>query len=59
MTLAPGAGGPVAEAHRALATTVLATTPGTFVLDTRPDDDVLVAHAIVSGRPRMDEVVRS
>jgi multisubunit Na+/H+ antiporter MnhE subunit len=59
VALEPGTGGPVAEAHRALATTVLATTPGSFVLDTRPDDDVLVVHAIVSGRPRMDEVVRT
>lgn len=57
--LAPAADGPVAEAHRALATTALATTPGSFVLDTRPDDHVLVVHSLVSGRPRMDEVVRT
>jgi multisubunit Na+/H+ antiporter MnhE subunit len=59
IALAPETDGTTAETHRALATTVLATTPGSFVLDSRPDDHVLVVHAIVSGRPRMDEVVRS
>jgi multisubunit Na+/H+ antiporter MnhE subunit len=59
IALAPESDGTVAEAHRALATTALATTPGTFVLDTRPDDHVLVVHSLVTGRPRMDEVVRS
>jgi hypothetical protein len=59
IALAPDADATVAEAHRALATTVLATTPGSFVVDTRPGDHVLVVHSIVSGRPRMDEAVRS
>ena len=85
IALTPQSDGTVAEAHRALATTVLAATPGSVVVDTRPDDDVLVVHAIVgelasppsnaaaganapderkrgglvSGRPRMDEVVRT
>jgi multisubunit Na+/H+ antiporter MnhE subunit len=59
IALVPETAGAVAEAHRALATTVLAATPGTFVLDTRPDEHVLVVHALVSGRPAMDEVVRS
>lgn len=59
VALAPEADGALAEAHRALATVTLATTPGTFVLDTRPDDHVLVVHSLVGGRPRMDEAVRS
>jgi multisubunit Na+/H+ antiporter MnhE subunit len=59
VALTTAADATVAEAHRALATIALATTPGSFVLDSRPDDHVLVVHSLVGGRPRMDEVVRS
>lgn len=58
VALHPDPDATTAETHRALATALLATTPGAFVVDTRPDDHVLVVHALVSGRPRMDDVVR-
>ncbi len=45
--------------RRALATIVVSITPGTFVVDADPDADQLVAHSLVGGPPRMDEVVRS
>lgn len=47
-----------AKGHRALASLVLSATPSGFVVDTRPDDGVLVVHAVVDGRPRLSDRVR-
>lgn len=47
-----------ANGHRALAAAVVSVTPGTYVVDD-VEQDRLVAHSLVDGPPRMDEVVRS
>jgi len=46
-----------AAAHGALAMVTVSATPGTFVVDSRPEDDVLVLHSIVDGPPSMEQVV--
>jgi len=49
---------PRAAARRALGTTVLSVSPGSYVVDW-PDDAPPVVHALVTGRPRLErEVVR-
>ena len=49
----------VAGTQKAIATTVVSVAPGTFVVDVRPDADVLVVHSLVDGRGRVEEAVRS
>lgn len=43
--------------RRALASLALSATPGTYVVDSRPEDNVLIVHSLGSGAPRLDEVV--
>lgn len=57
--LEPETDGTLATTRLAVATTVLSVAPGTFVVDTHSEDDVLVVHSLVDGSPRMDDVVRS
>lgn len=44
-------------AHRALATVALSATPGSFVIDTRPEEDALLVHSVVDVPPSLDRVV--
>lgn len=46
------------RAHQALATVLVTAAPGTVVLDVAEDSGELRVHALGSGRPSMEEVVR-
>lgn len=46
-----------AAARRALATIAISSTPGNFVIDSRPDEERLVIHSLVSGWPRVERTV--
>lgn len=46
-----------AATRRAVAAAVVSATPATVVVDSRPDEDVLVVHSLVSGPPDMTETV--
>lgn len=43
--------------RRALASLAVSATPGTYVVDSRSEDNVLIVHSLGSGTPSMDEVV--
>lgn len=46
-----------AAAHEALAMVTVSATPGSFVVDSRPERSALLLHKIVDGRPDMQQVV--
>ncbi len=46
------------RAHRAVAVTLVSPAPGTVALDVAPRSGELLVHALGSGRPEMQEVVR-
>lgn len=46
-----------AAAHGALAMVTVSATPGSFVMDSRPERHALVLHQIVDGPPRLHQVV--
>lgn len=48
----------VAAARYAMAVLTVSATPGTFVADSDPEEDTIVVHTLVSGPPRLEEVVR-
>jgi hypothetical protein len=48
----------VAAARHATATLVVSATPGTFIADSDPEEGTLVIHTLVSGWPRLEQVVR-
>jgi multisubunit Na+/H+ antiporter MnhE subunit len=48
----------VAAARHAIAVLTISATPGTFVADSDPEEDKIVIHTLVSGPPRLQEVVR-
>jgi multisubunit Na+/H+ antiporter MnhE subunit len=48
----------VAAARHAMAILIVSATPGTFVADSDPEEDTIVVHTLVSGRPRLEQVVR-
>jgi multisubunit Na+/H+ antiporter MnhE subunit len=48
----------VAAARHAIAVLTISATPGTFVVDSNPEEDAIVIHTLVSGPPRLQEVVR-
>lgn len=45
-------------AHVALAMVTVSATPGSFVMDSRPERNALVLHQIVDGPPDLQQVVR-
>lgn len=48
----------VAAARHAMAVLTVSVTPGTFVVDSNPEEDTIVVHTLVSGPPHLEEVVR-
>jgi hypothetical protein len=46
-----------ASAHAALAMVTVSTTPGSFVMDSRPEREALVLHQIVGGPPDLQRTV--
>lgn len=46
-----------AAAHRALAALAISLSPGTFVLESDPEENKLVIHALTAGWPHPDRVV--
>ena len=48
----------VAAARHAAAVLVVSVTPGTFITDSDPEEGTLVIHTLVSGWPRLEQVVR-
>jgi multisubunit Na+/H+ antiporter MnhE subunit len=48
----------VAAARHAAATLVVSATPGTFIADSDLEEGTLVVHTLVSGWPRLEQVVR-
>ena len=48
----------VAAARHALAILTVSATPGTFVADSDPEEDKIVVHTLVGGRPQLEQVVR-
>lgn len=48
----------VAAARHAMAILTVSATPGTFVADSDPEEDKIVVHTLVSGRPQLEQVVR-
>lgn len=56
--LAPGEPAAVAAGHRAMAALTISFTPGTFVLETNPEDNMLVIHSMASGWPHLEQVVQ-
>jgi multisubunit Na+/H+ antiporter MnhE subunit len=48
----------VAAARHALAVLTVSATPGTFVVDSDPEEDKIVVHTLVSGWPQLERVVR-
>jgi hypothetical protein len=48
----------VADARHAAATLVFSVTPGTFVVNSDPEGETLVIHTLVSGWPRLEQMVR-
>ncbi|MHB1594854.1 MAG: hypothetical protein ACYCO9_09895 [Streptosporangiaceae bacterium] len=48
----------VCAARHALAVLAVSATPGTFVVDSNSERDTIVIHTMVSGPPRMEQVVR-
>jgi hypothetical protein len=46
------------QGHQAVATAVVSTAPGTVVLDVDERSGGMVLHALGSGRPAMEDVVR-
>jgi multisubunit Na+/H+ antiporter MnhE subunit len=47
----------VAAGHRALAALAISLTPGTFVLGTDPEENMLLLHSLATGWPQLDRVV--
>ena len=45
------------DAHRALATMALSSTPGTLVYDAEPEDHRLLVHRIVDTKPGLERTV--
>jgi multisubunit Na+/H+ antiporter MnhE subunit len=48
----------VAAARHAAATLIVSAMPGTFITDSDPGEGTLVIHTLVSGWPRLEQVVR-
>lgn len=48
----------VAAARHALAVITVSASPGTFVVDSNPEEDKMVIHTLVEGRPSLEQVVR-
>lgn len=48
----------VAVARQAAAALVISATPGTFAVDSDPEEGTLVIHTLVSGWPHLEQVVR-
>lgn len=48
----------VAAARHAAAALVISATPGTFVVDSDPQEGTLVIHTLVGGWPQLEQVVR-
>lgn len=48
----------VAAARQAAAVLLISATPGTFVVDSDPEEGTLVIHTLVSGRPELKQVIR-
>ena len=48
----------VAAARHAMAVLTISATPGTFVVDSDPEEDKIVIHTLVSGSPHLERVVR-
>ncbi len=48
----------VAAARQAAAVMVVSATPGTLAVDSDPEEGMLVIHTLVSGWPRLEQVVR-
>lgn len=53
-----GEPGDVATARHALAVLTVSASPGTFVVDSDPEEDKIVIHTLVSGWPSLGQVVR-
>ena len=47
----------VAVARHAVAILTISATPGTFVVDSDPEEDKMVIHTLVSGSPNLERVV--
>ena len=47
----------VAAARHAMAILAISATPGTFVVDSDPEEDKIVIHTLVSGSPHLERVV--
>jgi multisubunit Na+/H+ antiporter MnhE subunit len=48
----------VAAARHAMAVLTISASPGTFVADSNPEEDKIVIHTLISGRPSLEQVVR-
>lgn len=48
----------VADARHAAATLIVSVTPGTFIVYSDPGEGMLVVHTLVSGWPRLEQVIR-
>src|SRR5947209_10426979 len=48
----------VTAARHALAIMTVSATPGTFVADSDPEENKIMVHTLVSGRPQLEQVVR-
>ena len=47
----------VGSARRAVGALALSLTPGTFVLDSNPEENMLVVHSLANGWPHLDRAV--
>ena len=47
----------VAAGRHAMAILTISATPGTFVVDSDPEEDKIVIHTLVSGSPHLERVV--
>lgn len=50
---------PVAAARRVLSVFAVSVTPGTYVVDTRPEDGLMVVHRLLDGPPDVISRVRT
>lgn len=48
----------VAAARHAMAIMTVSASPGTFVVDSDPEEDKIVIHSLVTGPPSLEQVVR-
>jgi multisubunit Na+/H+ antiporter MnhE subunit len=55
--LAAGEDPAARSAHQALAGLMLSLTPGTFVLESDPEENIVVVHSLASGWPDLDQAV--